>query len=64
MRCPICHLQANFNPASVPATRSGISRPVRRDTRVLQAYLGHRNTQHAVRFTELAPDRFKHFWTD
>ena len=32
------------------------------DTRVLQAYLGHRNIQHTVRYTELAPDRFKDFW--
>jgi site-specific recombinase XerD len=35
-----------------------------RDTRALQAYLGHRNIQHTVRYTELAPDRFKHFWGD
>jgi integrase len=34
------------------------------DTRALQAYLGHRNIQHTVRYTELAPDRFKNFWTD
>ena len=32
------------------------------DTRALQAYLGHKNIQHTVRYTELAPDRFKHFW--
>ncbi|MPZ40390.1 MAG: tyrosine-type recombinase/integrase [Rhizobiales bacterium] len=32
------------------------------DTRSLQAYLGHRNIQHTVRYTELAPDRFKDFW--
>src|ERR1700694_1059966 len=32
------------------------------DTRALQAYLGHRNIQHTVRYTELAPERFKHFW--
>ena len=35
-----------------------------RDTRALQAYLGHRNIQHTVRYTELAPDRFKNFWRD
>jgi integrase len=35
-----------------------------RDTRALQAYLGHRNIQHTVRYTELAPDRFKGFWRD
>ena len=34
------------------------------DTRALQAYLGHRNIQHTVCYTELAPDRFKKFWND
>src|SRR5262249_10650794 len=34
------------------------------DTRSLQAYLGHRNIQHTVRYTELAPTRFKNFWQD
>ncbi len=34
------------------------------DTRALQAYLGHRNIQHTVRYTELAPNRFKDFWRD
>ena len=34
------------------------------DTRSLQAYLGHRNIQHTVRYTELAPTRFKDFWSD
>ena len=34
------------------------------DTRALQAWLGHRNIQHTVRYTELAPDRFKDFWRD
>jgi type 1 fimbriae regulatory protein FimB/type 1 fimbriae regulatory protein FimE len=32
------------------------------DTRSLQAYLGHRNIQHTVKYTELAPTRFKDFW--
>jgi integrase len=32
------------------------------DTRALQAYLGHRNIQHTVRYTELTPARFKDFW--
>ena len=35
-----------------------------RDTRGLQAYLGHRYIQHTVRYTELAPDRFKGWWKD
>ena len=32
------------------------------DTRALQAWLGHRNIQHTVRYTELSPTRFKDFW--
>jgi len=27
-----------------------------------EAYLGHRNIQHTVRYTELSPGRFKDFW--
>jgi site-specific recombinase XerD len=34
------------------------------DTRALHAYLGHRNIQHTVRYTELSPTRFKDFWRD
>ena len=34
------------------------------DTRAIQHYMGHRNIQHTVRYTELAPDRFKEFWGD
>jgi integrase len=34
------------------------------DTRSLQAYLGHKNIQHTVRYTELSADRFKAFWRD
>jgi site-specific recombinase XerD len=34
------------------------------DTRSLQSYLGHKNIQHTVRYTELSPDRFKNFWQD
>jgi type 1 fimbriae regulatory protein FimB/type 1 fimbriae regulatory protein FimE len=34
------------------------------DTRSLQAYLGHKNIQHTVRYTEMAPDRFRDFWKD
>jgi len=34
------------------------------DTRALQHYLGHKNIQHTVRYTELAPERFKNFWRD
>jgi type 1 fimbriae regulatory protein FimB/type 1 fimbriae regulatory protein FimE len=34
------------------------------DTRAIQDYLGHRNIQHTVRYTAMAPHRFEHFWTD
>ena len=34
------------------------------DTRSLQHYLGHKNIQHTVRYTELSPDRFRNFWKD
>lgn len=32
------------------------------DTRALQAYRGHKNIQHTVRYAELAPGRFNEFW--
>jgi type 1 fimbriae regulatory protein FimB/type 1 fimbriae regulatory protein FimE len=34
------------------------------DTRALQHYLGHKNIQHTVRYTELSLARFKSFWAD
>jgi type 1 fimbriae regulatory protein FimB/type 1 fimbriae regulatory protein FimE len=34
------------------------------DTRAIQHYLGHKNIQHTVRYTQLSPDRFKDFWKD
>ena len=34
------------------------------DTRALQSYLGHKNIQHTVRYTELSPTRFKNFWRE
>jgi integrase len=34
------------------------------DTRALQAWLGHKNIQHTVRYTELRSDRFDGFWKD
>lgn len=34
------------------------------DTRAIQAYLGHRSIEHTVRYTALAPDRFRNFWQD
>jgi type 1 fimbriae regulatory protein FimB/type 1 fimbriae regulatory protein FimE len=34
------------------------------DTRTIQKYLGHRNIQHTVRYTELSAKRFKNLWED
>jgi type 1 fimbriae regulatory protein FimB/type 1 fimbriae regulatory protein FimE len=34
------------------------------DTGALQAYLGHKSIQHTVRYTELAPGRFKGFFRE
>jgi len=34
------------------------------DTRALQHYLGHKNIQHTVRYTELTSKRFDKFWGD
>ncbi len=34
------------------------------DTRALQHYLGHKNIQHTVRYTELSAARFNEFWKD
>jgi len=34
------------------------------DTRAIQHYLGHRNIQNTVRYTQLSAQRFKDFWKD
>jgi type 1 fimbriae regulatory protein FimB/type 1 fimbriae regulatory protein FimE len=34
------------------------------DTRAIQQYLGHKSINSTVRYTALAPDRFKNFWRD
>jgi type 1 fimbriae regulatory protein FimB len=34
------------------------------DTRAIQHYLGHRNIQYTVTYTQLAADRFNDFWKD
>lgn len=34
------------------------------DTRAIQYYLGHKNIQHTVLYTQLAADRFNEFWED
>jgi type 1 fimbriae regulatory protein FimE len=35
-----------------------------RDTRAIALWLGHRNLQHTMRYTELSPLRFRNFWND
>ena len=34
------------------------------DTRAIQAYLGHKNINHTVRYTNMSPKRFESFWQD
>jgi integrase len=34
------------------------------DTRTIQAYLGHKDIRHTVRYTELSPIKFKGLWRD
>ena len=34
------------------------------DIRSIQHYLGHKNIQHTVRYTEISPIKFKNFWKD
>ncbi len=34
------------------------------DTRSIQHYLGHKNIQYTVRYTELSADRFNDFWKE
>jgi type 1 fimbriae regulatory protein FimB/type 1 fimbriae regulatory protein FimE len=36
----------------------------KQDTRAIQHYMGHKNIQHTVRYTELASDRFNGFFKD
>ena len=43
--------------------RSGSNERVNQH-RFLQHYLGHKNIQHTVRYTELTSKRFDKFWKD
>jgi hypothetical protein len=47
-RCAQCH------------RRLGLGVRSRND--IAAGWLRHKNIQHTVRYTELAPDRFKNFW--
>jgi type 1 fimbriae regulatory protein FimB/type 1 fimbriae regulatory protein FimE len=35
-----------------------------KDTRAIQLYMGHRNIQNTVGYTQLSAERFKDFWVD
>ena len=49
---------------TTPAFTSGAGRDWRAARFTPDHYLGHRNIQHTVWYTELAPERFKKFWVD
>ena len=56
-------VEAAFGSSSHAATRCGFALANKgHDTRALQAYLGHRNIQHTVGYTELSRGRFKEFF--
>src|SRR5262245_34674730 len=59
-RPPRCHLRSTRTCFAMPAGSS--SRMNGHDTRALQHYLGHKNIEHTVRYTDMAHDRFKDFW--
>ena len=44
------------NPTNIPWIGKGY------DTRKIQDYLGHRQIQHPVRYTKLAPGQFEAMW--
>ena len=49
---------ASTRPTGYPKANRGI------DTRTIQSYLGHKNIQHTVRYTELASTKFLFLWDD
>jgi hypothetical protein len=49
-------------PAATRWPTEGTTKERRKLKRAPQAYLGHRNIQHTVCYTELSPTRFKDFW--
>jgi Phage integrase family len=59
LRTPLLRRQGGLH--AIPDSPSRLTNDGH-DTRALQHYLGHRNIQHTVRYTEMAPDRFKDFW--
>jgi hypothetical protein len=45
-----------------PHVRSRRARSRPSESGASAGWLGHKNIQHTVHYTELAPDRFKDFW--
>jgi hypothetical protein len=59
--CPDCVRARDASEVPADVARAPLAN-AGHDTRAPQAWLGHRNLQHTVRYTELALDRFKDFW--
>jgi hypothetical protein len=57
-------VRASAAPAIATESRLRLSACEPGHRHALQAYLGHRNIQHTVRYTELSPTRFKNLWRD
>ena len=66
LRCSLSVAMARLlvRAAFVAALAAITARQHGHDIRALQAYLGHRNIQHTVRYTELSPTRFRDFWRE
>jgi hypothetical protein len=56
-------LPVNQAEAAIPGSLVGVQ-TAREDTRAIQHYLGHRSIASTLRYTALAPDRFRNFWKD
>jgi hypothetical protein len=61
-----CHQRSLVLLSFARAATLGLLRPGLRAVMVsnVVASLGHKNIAHTVRYTDLAPDRFKSFWKD
>jgi len=60
-RSPRCHSPSTPTCCAMPA---GSSWPTMATTRAPCSTTSAKNIQHTVRYTEMAPDRFKDFWRD
>ena len=53
-RCPACRTTGDVDLRTLDWNRGA----------AVTALMGHKNIMHTVRYTEMAPDRFKNFWKD